>query len=129
MWTSPTSRSPRARSARSSTWTDPAALAGTVNRTVAFQVGLRPPARSVATRWRERGSPERETTAYTSMAEKRFTSLRSLPDIRVSSSALCAMASTVLAISVSIAISVDRERGESRSGCGWMYPKTRWWDR
>ncbi|WVZ11718.1 hypothetical protein V8G54_016248 [Vigna mungo] len=60
-----------------------------VNFSVTFHVGLVPPFLStgVLIFW----TPESETTAYTSILEKKFTFLRSLADPRLSSSVLCSM--------------------------------------
>jgi hypothetical protein len=67
------------------------AVGGTANRSVAFQVGLRPPWGSGGVHCRVIGSPEIVATAYTSMRVIRFTFLRSLADKRVTSSTLYAM--------------------------------------
>jgi hypothetical protein len=66
-------------------------VGGTENRSVAFQVGLRPPWGSGGVHCRVIGSPEMVATAYTSMRVMRFTFFRSLADRRVTSSTLYAM--------------------------------------
>ncbi|XAR57097.1 hypothetical protein NMG60_11025120 [Bertholletia excelsa] len=84
-WTSPTSLSPRLRSHRTlkSTVNRPclAADSSTVNFIGKFHVGWVLPFRSMGVFCLELGSPDTETTTYTSIFETRLTFFRSLADL------------------------------------------------